>query len=159
MWWLVSLALASDPTVRVEPDGTVVATVTLAAPEERVRAVLADGVGTSRLSPELLSVSTTKEGACEVMSKKTRGMLSPFHLRTRRCPTASGWSEILVESDDFRSFASTFELAPAPGGTLVTYRVRTELAMPVPGGMLQRALADASSTVLANLSAKVATPR
>lgn len=159
MWWLVGVALASDPAVHVDPDGTVVAVVTVSATVDAVRAALSDGERVARMSPDLYAVSATSDGRCEVMTKEVRGLLRPFHLRTRRCPTASGFTEVLVDSEDFRSYASSFDVAPSDGGAVVTMRTRTELAALVPASLVQRALSDASVTVLQKLAQQVAPGR
>lgn len=151
MWWIAAIALAAEPDVRVEPDGTVVATVVVAAQPTAVRALLADGVDATRLSPDVYGVQATPAGDCQVLDKETRGVFRPFHLRTRRCPTAAGWTETLVGSDDFTAFRSSVEVAPAGDATRVTYRVRTSLAIPVPQAALNRSVSDSARVLLDNL--------
>jgi carbon monoxide dehydrogenase subunit G len=156
MFFLAVAAFAADPAVTVWPDGTVAATVVVDAPEAQVRAALADSAACARLSPDVLSVHVAKQGRCDEISRETRGMFRPFHMLVRRCPTPTGWSESLVQSDDFSSFSSDWSVAPSAEGTTVTYSVKTELAMPVPEAMLRRSLSSAAKTVLLNLVKKVA---
>jgi hypothetical protein len=151
MWWIAAMALAAAPDVRVESDGTVVATVLVGAEPAAVRALLADGVDATRLSPDVYGVRATPVGDCQLLDKETRGIFRPFHLRTRRCPTAVGWSETLVGSDDFTAFRSSVEVAPAGSATRVTYRVQTSLAAPVPQAALNRSVSDSARALLDNL--------
>ncbi|MBA2320803.1 MAG: hypothetical protein H0V89_06575 [Deltaproteobacteria bacterium] len=170
MWWMFGLvsALAADSTGAVEPhvlvegDGTVVTTLVLQASESAVRAAIGDGVGASRLSPDVLSVSSTPSGRCQELTKETRGMFRPFRMKSVWCASAAGWTEELVTSEDFTSFHAEWTIAPtgsssgvADAATRVTYRVRTDLAISVPDAMLQRSVAQASGTMLERLAARV----
>ena len=50
---------------------------------------------------------------------------------TMRCPTALGWTERLLSSDDYAQHEVEWRLEPtADGSTDLTYRVRVALAMP-----------------------------
>jgi hypothetical protein len=155
MWFYVASALAAEPQVAVQSDGTVVCTVTLAASESQVRAALVDGAGSSRLSPDVLAVESAKKGACEELTKETRGLFHNFRLRSLRCPTADGWSEKLVSSDDFTEFQADWSIATDPAGTRVTYTVKTGLSIPVPDSLLRQSLAKATATMLGNLAQRV----
>ena len=151
MWWIAAVVLAAEPEVRVESDGTVVATVVVAAQPTAVRALLADGVDATRLSPDVYDVRATPAGACQLLDKETRGIFRPFHLRTRRCPTDAGWTETLIGSDDFTAFRSSVDVAAVGSDTRVTYRVRTSLAVPVPQAALNRSVSESARAVLDNL--------
>lgn len=158
MWLLIGMALAAEPpVVTVDPNGTVVGVVVVPAGEAAVRAFLADVKTEAALSPSLREVriepenGDAQDGACVRLRKKTRGLLRPFELVTRRCPTETGWREELVESADFASYALEWRLAAAEGGTRVEYRVTTTLTGPFPAAAVSAGVVDATATALVNL--------
>lgn len=153
---LLTLALAEEPVVNVASDGTINARITMDAEEAAVRAALANGAAAARLSPDILSSSATRVGSCEEVSSQVRGLFSPFALRTRRCPTTSGYREQLVSSDGLRSYDSTWEIREdGPGRTQVNVRMRTEVSLPVPTSLAQSHQARSLKDVLRALAAKV----
>ena len=157
--WL-SLALADEPVVQVNADGTINARMVMEAEEAAVRAALSNGASAARLSPDSLSSQSTRVGACEEVSSQVRGLFSPFALRTRRCPTASGYREQLVSSDGLSAYDSTWEIREdSPGRTQVAIRMRTEISLPVPSGLAQSHQARSLKDVLKALAAKLLAAR
>ena len=150
---LASWAWGQEPALSVESDGTVVAVAVIEASPDAVRAVLADVQATSRLSPEVLSVEAASEdaGRCREVKRETRGLFHPLRFVARRCPTADGWHEELVQSDDFSAYATDWTVVATEGGTRVEYRVKTSVRLPIPGAALAAALRDATATTVKNL--------
>lgn len=150
---LASLAWGQEPALTVEPDGTVVAVAVIDASADAVRAVLADVQATARLSPEVLSVQAEPEatGRCSEVSRETRGLFHPLRFVARRCPTAEGWHEELVRSEDFSAYATDWRVQSTAEGTRVEYRVKTSVRLPIPGAALAAALKDAAGTTVKNL--------
>jgi hypothetical protein len=157
MWFLLGPAMASEaPVVTTEADGTVVGVAVVAASEDAVRALLGDASRAAGLSPDVYDVTVEgEEGRCSRVRKHTRGVFRPFELLALRCPTEQGWTEVLVESGDFSSYALEWRVAPDAAGTRVEYRVRTKLSIPVPAAALRGAIEDATRTALVNLQGKV----
>ena len=158
-WWvLAGTANASmpEPEVHVDNEGRVVAVVTVLAPPEQVRSILADTVGALKeLSPNTLSVEVTPEGPCELVNRQTRGILQPLTLRSKRCPTPDGWEETLMESDDFEHYEALWKVRSTEKGTEVTYRIATVLTAPVPQLLVRQNLKKAARTILQGLVARL----
>lgn len=110
---------------RVTAKGEVVAEVKVAAKPDAVRALLSGAEKAHSFAPTTVSAKATPDGKCEKVALQTRGLLSPFVLETRRCPTKTGWRETLVSSDNFREYWNEWSIKEVAGGTLVTFRTRT----------------------------------
>jgi len=152
MLWL-SLAGASELSMSVEGDGTIVVHTTIPASEAAIRAVLADTEGSfSALSPDVLSVSAVPSGNCEKVTRSTRGIWRPMTFVALRCPTTDGWSEKLVEKGDFTAYASQWSLTAKGDSTGVTYRILTELSAPVPTSMVRQNVEKATKGLLERLA-------
>ena len=136
---LSSAALAGEPqpSVQVTDDGSVVGRVVLDASEAEVRKAV-EAVQHSRNS-SVLEIRFTPEGACKSVYRKTRGLVTPLTLRTRLCPTATGWREHLVESSDFDAWETEWILRPqASGGVSVQLRVRSDVNLMVPSSLVRQ---------------------
>ncbi len=130
---LLILAMAAhggDASVAVMDDGMVVGSITVEAEEPAVRALLRDATVVAELSSDVISIESEQTGDCEDTRKKTRGMFAPLTVHTRRCPTDDGWSERMVESDDFHRYETDWEVARTGAGTRVTYKVQTDPDLP-----------------------------
>jgi hypothetical protein len=64
-------------------------------------------------------------------------------------PRAFSWS--LVEGDLVRAIDGRYEFAPCDGGTVVTYDLRVDLAMPLPGIIKRKAAGMITGTALQGL--------
>jgi ribosome-associated toxin RatA of RatAB toxin-antitoxin module len=64
-------------------------------------------------------------------------------------PDAFSWS--LVEGDMLRALDGTYAFAAEGGGTTVTYDLRVDLSMPMPGPLKRRAAAMITRTALQEL--------
>lgn len=151
-------AAAEAPKVstRVTAKGEVVASVTLAAAPAAVREVLGSAERSHGLSPFTVSAKATPDGSCERVKLKTRGMLSPFELETRRCPTAHGWKETLVASEHFVEYWNEWVVEDTgAGGSTVTFRTRTMPNVAVPEAIIQSETKRVLAKLMHNLSAAV----
>lgn len=150
----ITASAADEARVSVDDQGRVVARIAVAASADEVKAVLADPKGTlAALSPETLSVQTTTEGRCEMVDRKTRGVWRPFAFRAKRCPTAHGWTETLVASDDFTAYAAEWEVEDSDDGTTeVVYTIQTEINAPVPRALVRTNLKTAAGDMLKRLA-------
>jgi len=135
-----SAAASDDPatkvTTRVTAEGLVIAQVHVAASPAAVREQLGDAERAHRLAPTTVSVKATPDGACEKLQLSTRGLFSPFHLETRRCPTSTGWRETLVRSSDFKEYWNEWTIKADGAGTLVTFTTRTLPDVAVPESII-----------------------
>ena len=127
---------SSRITTRVTAEGLVIAQVRVAASPAAVRVQLAGAERAHRLAPTTVSVKATADGACEKLQLATRGLLSPFQLETRRCPTSTGWRETLVRSSDFKEYWNEWTLKEDGTGTLVTFTTRTLPDVAVPESII-----------------------
>lgn len=138
---LLALGSARAAEVPVDialgPEGTVVATVLLPAEEEAVRRILDDPVRSAHLTPDLLSVDVAPtRPPCSHLDGRTRGLTRPLAYRVVRCPTAHGWRESLVSSEDFRRYEVEWQIVPVSEGVRVEYRVAIDVNLPVPGRLV-----------------------
>jgi hypothetical protein len=158
-WWILAGTAGAnmpEPEVHVDGEGRVVAVVTVQATPERVRTILADTAGALKeLSPNTLSVEVTPDGPCERVNRQTRGIFQPLTLRSKRCPTADGWEETLMESDDFEHYEALWRVRSTESGTEVTYRIATVLTAPVPQLLVRQNLKQAAGTILQGLVARL----
>ena len=157
-WVLVGpvSAATSEPVVHVDDAGRVVAMVIVDASPEQVRVILADTAGSLKdLSPNTLSVEVTSDGPCERVDRQTRGIFQPLTFQAKRCPTADGWEETLVESDDFEHYEALWSVRTTDAGTEVIYRIATELTAPVPQVLVRQNLKQAAGTILRALVARL----
>jgi hypothetical protein len=128
-------AWAGQPTVEVATDGSVVGRVVVEAPESAVRAAIPE-LQASGVNSNVLSVVQTRDGSCTAIQRSTRGLYRPLQLSTRFCPTAQGWREWLVSSEDFTAYEAEWTLVPTADGTTVQFRVKSGVNLMVPQSML-----------------------
>lgn len=122
----------------INAKGEVVAQVKLAARAATVRELLGDAAKWHKLAPTTVSVKATRDGECEKVKLQVRGLIEPFQVETRRCPTAKGWLETKVASNDFTEYRNEWELADlGEQGSMVTFRTRTVPNVQVPESLLQ----------------------
>lgn len=158
MWMLIiAAALAVEPSVAQQSDGTIVARVVVAAPPDAVRAVLADPVACGKLAPEVLSVTSTAAGQCAMIDSSSRGAWSPLHWRSLRCPTPTGWRYDLVSSTDFEAMHTEWSVTDGLNGTTnVELRTHTELHLTgVPDAVISQGMLSSAKETLVRLVARV----
>lgn len=143
MWMvLVAGAWAADPTITVADDGSIVARIEIAAPESSIRAAIPE-LQKAGMNSNVLSVTARPEGACTALDRTTRGLWRPLELRTRFCPSSTGFSERLVASEDFTRYEADWTLRPITSGTTsVQLRVRSDVNLMVPSSLLQTGTMD-----------------
>lgn len=130
-------ASSTKISTRVTPKGEVIVQVQVATKIDGVRAVLASAERSHNLAPTTVSAHATRDGACERVKLQVRGIITPFQLETRRCPTARGYLETLVGSSDFVDYRNEWELKDlGEVGTLVTFKTRTRPNVQVPESLL-----------------------
>lgn len=134
-------AMANEPSVTVDQSGSVVVGRTLlAAPSAQVKKAIQQVSAAEMSSPSVLDVTKIRDGACEQITRKTRGVFSPLVMNTRRCPTQTGWREFLVQSDDFNAYEMNWVVREGvAGGTQVELHVKTELSLGVPQSLVNAA--------------------
>jgi hypothetical protein len=143
MWvWAIAAALAADPTITVADDGSIVARLDIAAPEASVRAAIPE-LQRAGVNSNVLAVTARPEGACTAFDRTTRGLWRPLQLRTRFCPSSTGYSERLVASEDFTRYEADWTLRPiSSNATSVQLRVRSDVNLMVPTSLLQTGTMD-----------------
>lgn len=149
----VCAAEPSEPTIT--SDGTVLSNVFVEADAAAVRQLIADPVALAKLNPDVLSARVLSHGECDMVEVTTKGMSSPLSYVVKRCPTAGGFSETLVSSEDFSAVAVSWKLESVPGGTNVSYSIRTSPDLPVPQRVISSFTAKSAVTALKNLVHRV----
>lgn len=145
----------SKVTTRITPKGEVVAQVKVAASPAAVRAVLASAEKSHGLAPTTYEAKASPEGSCERVKLKVRGLIEPFEVETRRCPTASGWKETLVASKNFVEYWNEWTVQEVEGGSMVVFKTRTIPNVMVPEALLLSETRRVVAKVMRNLSAAV----
>ena len=123
----------------------------VAATATAVRAQLAGAERAHGLAPTTVSAKATTDGKCEKVQLQTRGLLSPFVLETRRCPTITGWKETLVASDNFVEYWNEWTVKELPDGALVTFKTRTLPNVAVPESIILAQTRRVLSKLMRNL--------
>ncbi len=144
-------AYAQEPVGSMDDAGVASVSVVLPQSEAEVRAALADPEVAALLPPEVLAVRTLSSGRCVTLGVTVKGAWDPLQYTTQRCPTADGFRYKLLQSDSITAYSAEWSLAPhVGGGTEVTYRVSTEVDLPVPRALVRKnVLVSARDTVLA----------
>lgn len=172
-WWLglallvLGAAAPSEVTAaekamvwtRVTDEGEVIALAKIPASAAAVREVLANAERSHMLASTTIEVAATPEGACSRVKLKVRGVLSPFHLETRRCPTATGFQETLVASSDFLAYYNEWTIQETGDGVLVSFRSRSLPDVAVPESLILSQTRKVLAKVLARLADEVIVAR
>lgn len=140
---------------RVTDDGDVIAVVRIDAPIAAVRSALGSAEKAHFFAPTTIEARATADGSCERVALRVKGLFSPFVATTRRCPTADGWVEKLVESDDFSDYTAEWKLQGIGEATAVHFRVRTIINVSVPHSMITSRTRKVLTTTLERLIAAV----
>ncbi len=127
-----------QPLVQTEEPGTIVTHLLIPASEEQVRAVLDDPHTFGSFTPDVQRMTVHPRGRCKLLRFDTRGLLEPLQYSTLRCPSGSGWSETLLESDSFTRYDADIQLLPVVGGTHVIYRLSVGIDLPVPDMLIDK---------------------
>jgi ribosome-associated toxin RatA of RatAB toxin-antitoxin module len=139
-------------STRVTAKGEVIAEVKVTARLQAVRDVLDSAERSHKLAPTTVSTHATRDGACERVKLQVRGLISPFQIETRRCPTAKGYLETLVSSPDFVEYRNEWELKDLGAeGTLVTFKTRTKPNVQVPESLIQMETKRVLTRLMKNL--------
>lgn len=139
-------------TTRITAKGEVIAEMKVAATPAAVRAQLAGAEKAHNLAPTTISSKATADGKCEKVALQTRGFISPFVLETRRCPTATGWKETLVASDNFVEYWNEWTVKELPeGGSLIVFKTRTLPNVAVPESLILSQTRRVLSKLMRNL--------
>ncbi len=159
---VIGVAAAAEPTAYMDDAGTAHVSAVVSQTEAEVRAALADPQLAAALPPEVLDVKMLKmlgQGACITLGVTVKGAWDPLSYTTQRCPTAHGFTYQLVKSDSITAYEAEWSLAPhAGGGTDVSYRVRTEVDLPVPRAMVRKGVLQSARDTVVALVRKVTHP-
>ena len=123
-------------STRITDKGIVIAEMRVDARASAVRELLAGAERAHGLASTTISVKATADGKCERVKLQTRGLITPFSLETRRCPTATGWRETLVTSDNFIEYWNEWTVKDLGNGSLVTFKTRTMPNVAVPESLI-----------------------
>lgn len=153
LWMMVATALGAEPQVAFQDDGLLHASMTVDAPAEAVLKILEDAARMGRWSKDVLAMDAVGEpaGGCQVYAVKTKGLWNPMTYTQKRCRTAEGYRDQLVESDSFKRVESEWTVVSHGDQTEVRYVGDLELSMPVPKRMLQGARLKAMTQTMTRL--------
>jgi hypothetical protein len=151
---LLATALAGDPTCVLTDDGTVLATVSLPASVETVRAKLEDPHFVARVYEGGTQVKTTAAGPCLRADYVAPNALMTARYSVRQCTKGDTIEATLLESNTFSEYQTTWSLvARDDGGTDVTYRLWTVPKGLIPTGLVRRASRKSIAELMTKLRA------
>ncbi len=137
-----SLASASD---EVSQD------VVVRMDADQVRAVLADTSLAMSMSKDIISHRIEDDAPCQLVHITTRGLTEPLKYTVRRCPTATGFKETLVQGDSMiEAMEVEWRTSPHEGGTKVRLSVLTRIGR-VPQLLVNQQVRQGVSQTLRNL--------
>ena len=145
----------AEPSVHIAKDGSIEGQITLPFPESEVYHLLSDPVASSKLNRDVYDASSKRQGACEIVYRKVRGVWSPMTYRAKRCPTTHGWVEQLIDSESVSDYYMEWELERLSSGTRVKYKVRTQINAPIPTSIIQSETKRSVTQMLKNLLKKI----
>ena len=159
-FFIVALLRLAPAAQAAEPlpagnDKVVTSQVTVPCSIEQVQKHLADAEVVTGLSPDVLSVDSKPAGNCQRLTVSVKGLLSPMRYITERCPTAKGYTERLVQSEDFSTQSTDWELKSVEGGTQVTLRILAMPKLPVPDAIIYSRVKASSVNTLERFAALV----
>ncbi|TNE84108.1 MAG: hypothetical protein EP330_30810 [Deltaproteobacteria bacterium] len=136
--FLTSSAFAADPVVSSSADGTVKGSVVLNVSPAEAMAALENPELARTINPDVVALQQlATTGDCTDLDISTRGMWRPLKMKARRCKTATGFHETLLESDDFTVQEATWTVSEHPDGALLEYTLKSEPNLPVPRSLVQ----------------------
>jgi hypothetical protein len=149
-------AQAEEPAeVSVSADGSVVGRMVIDANEQEIRAAIPDLQKTG-VSSSVLEARIVPDGSCSSVFRKTRGLARPLEMQTRFCPTATGWRESLVASEDFNAYETEWVIRPQPGGgSQVQLRVVSDVNLMVPSSLVRSSTISGVRESLTDLLARL----
>jgi hypothetical protein len=130
---LTAVVFAATPTVVVQEDGTIVASVVVQAPVALARSRVSDPVWVSRTDGGGTTVTVTgRDGPCLLLDMVTTNVVADIHYATRLCPTAEGVASTLRSADLFTAYATSWRVTPEGTGSRLEYRLfmQTNLLLP-----------------------------
>jgi hypothetical protein len=139
-------------STKVNAKGEIVAQLKIAAKPAKVRELLGSAERSHSLAPTTVAAKATPDGNCERVKLKTRGILQPLEIETRRCPTASGFKETMVASKDFLEYYNEWTVQESGDGSLVVFTSRTVPNVAIPEAILQSETRRVLGRVMRNLS-------
>lgn len=149
-----SPALAGEPNIEVTDDGAIVARVLVDATEHQVRATIPE-LQDAELSKSVFQVDMTPDRGCHAIFRQTRGLWKPFEMRTRLCPTDTGWRESLVSSEDWDAYDVEWVVEPRTKGTMLSLKLKSNLSFSVPGAIMRRSQVNGLEEMIAALTDKL----
>jgi hypothetical protein len=148
------------PTVTVADDGAVTGVVDLAIPPAELRARLADPTWLPTISKDGTRVTVAgRDGDCLLVDSVSPSAIMTVSYRVRTCPTPTGYASTLVESQQFSSYATSWQFKPSAAGTQATYHIRVATSTWIPDAVVRRGVRSGIEQMLTNLETWAATRR
>jgi hypothetical protein len=143
-------AFAAEPptiTPTYTRDGAWRADLVVPVPVASAKAALADPIAAARFSPDITEISYLAQGACPTLRARTGGSMGVTY-DYRRCATADGWHETLVESGTLDVYEVRWSFTPDGAGTRVAYQVKVDPIFPTPDFLLAGHMKSSIATVV-----------
>jgi hypothetical protein len=140
LWMLTAMVTAaSEPAVTQLDHHRVRGTIDVAAPVERVRAVLSDPRNIARIDDD--GTTITMRGSdenCQLAHAAVAHPIANIEYLVKVCPVPDGWRSTLVQSDHLEAFESVWKVEAQGTGSQLLYEIRTIPKIPVPQFIVDR---------------------
>jgi hypothetical protein len=150
----IGAVFAGEPEVVVLSDGTVRGVLEMAAPPETIRALVTDPVALRRATQAAGQASAQPDGSCMIVASV--GPQASY--TSRSCPTADGWVETLVSSEQMSAFSARWRVEPTATGSRVSYELAVTPTLPVPAMIVRTTLKSSVRDVLRKVGAHFSAP-
>jgi hypothetical protein len=148
---VLAAVLLVAPSVAFASEDAVTQDVVVSMNADQVRAVLADTSLAMSMSKDIISHRIEDDAPCQLVHITTRGLTAPLNYTVRRCPTATGFKESLVQGDELiEAMEVEWRTSPHEDGTRVRLSVLTRIGR-VPQLLVNQQVRQGVSQTLRNL--------
>lgn len=123
----------------IADDGAVIGTVTVASPPDAARAKVTDPAWVASVGDDSTTVKVSEQDdGCAILDYVSEHPIATATYRVRQCPTATGVSATLVESDFFSTYEQSWSVIPDGTGSALRYRLNVVSTLPVPKWIVRK---------------------
>lgn len=155
LWFLAvwGARAAEPPPITPAPDAEGVwrTELVIPAPIEAVRAALGDPIEAARFSPDIATIQYLTRERCPTLRVETGLSFAPVAYDYKRCATANGWHETLLDSKALNIYEVRWSFESVEAGTKVSYAVNIQPSFPAPAFLFSRQMRTSITTFMERL--------
>ena len=149
---LLPVAFATEPSISVTNNHTIVGEIVLDIPLSTAEAIIADPVKMSIIDGTTEVTEEGSEGSCKRLRYQVPNAVAPISYHARACPSTEGWIYTLISSDHLSDYHSAWSAVREGERTRIRYEIRTIPSIPVPQFVVNRQSKSAVHGFLTRLS-------